>query len=320
VALDYIIMEINFMTKEKQVIASLTCFPRVGSRFISQVKWRCDEIGISLSDFYFTTKDELREDFVFLTDKFIENFLKYRNEVYYNVGIELKTIEQKLGGNVISIYDECYPKRFIDSLGIYSPPLIYTYGNLRLLDNSTTGIVGSRSASNNGLECADYVSRLKTLQGNVIVSGYAKGIDYTAHRSCLYNGGKTIFVLSYPLLEFRNKIFKDSVLKKNELNEENVLILSEFLKNSFISKKSMPIIRNRLISALSDELIIIEADSESGTMNTAKKSMELGKPLYVIDYSGIKKNPSGNNDLIKKGVDKVNYLDLLQRKRKKNVM
>lgn len=309
----------SLMSNEIQYIACLTCFPRVGSRFISQIEWRCRELGINFSDFYFMNKFELKADFVFLTDKFLEKFLLYRNEVYYNVANELHEIQNK-GGRYVSIFDDDYPERFKNSLGIYSPPIIYTYGNFNLLEKGTIGVIGSRYASKTGIACADYVTYLNILRGSVVVSGYANGIDYTAHKSALYNGGQTIFILSRPLTKFGNKIFRDLAFKKNEVREENFLIMSEFLENSFINKKSMPIIRNRLISALSDELVVIEADSKSGTLNTANKTMEFGKPLYVIDYSGIRENPSGNEDLIKKGVKKLNYLNLLQRKRKKNVM
>jgi len=250
---------------------------------------------------------DIKNDFNFLGNSTIAHFLKNRNEIYFRVRNELKYLEN-IGVKAILKGNKDYPSK-LNSLIDSSPPVIYAYGNLNLLDNKTVGIVGSRQSSDIGLKFAKIITREYLFENYTIVSGYAMGIDYIAHKTALKNNGKTIFVLPKPITNFDNKIFSDDEINDTFISEDNILFISEFLKCSPISIKVMPIIRNMLIVGLSDEICIVEAGLNSGTMDTAKKSIEFNIPLKVVDYSSITKNPDGNQFLLDNNICKIDFLD-----------
>jgi DNA processing protein len=243
--------------------------------------------------------------------------------MYVTVKNELNWMKNALGVNFLTRQDENYPKKLIEKMDIYSPPILYTVGNIKLFDEYCTAIIGSRSPTKIALDLSDAISKSEISRDKLIISGYAHGIDYQAHLSALSNSGKTIFVLPKPITKFDNRIMNDLYHRNIELMEfsNKFLIISEFLRFSPISYKSMPIIRNRLVAALSDEVIVVEAGLKSGTINTVEKALEFGIETKVIDFSYINiENPEGNNVLINIGLTRLNPLSYLDKRYKKNII
>jgi DNA protecting protein DprA len=311
------------MDKDIPIIASLTCFPRFGGKLYTKLIDRCKSIGLTLTEFYFLKEEFLRKDFDFFSKNFLNQFIFKRNEIFFSVKNELNLMKNSFGVHFVTRKDENYPKKIIKKMDIYSPPILYIIGNIDLFEEFSLAIIGSRKPSNEGLSLSGIISKEESLKDKIIISGYANGIDYQAHLSALSNFGKTIFVLPKPIIKFDNRIVKDLKLRDVEFPDINnkFLIISEFLRFSPISYKSMPIVRNRLVAALSDEVIVIEAGLKSGTIHTTVKAMEFGINTKVIDFSYMNiKNPDGNIWLINKGLTKINPLKYLNKRNKKTII
>ncbi|MDY6037839.1 MAG: DNA-processing protein DprA [Eubacterium sp.] len=191
----------------------------------------------------------------------------------------------------ISCEDDIYPKRILESINDYKP--LYYRGDLKLLDNPTVAIVGSRKASYYGRACAKALAKCAVEYGTVVVSGLAAGIDSEAHTSCLESGGNTIAVLGNGLDIFypqRNKALQEEI-------EKHGLLLSEYEDGKTPQKYTFPV-RNRIISAISDAVVIVEAGARSGSLITAECAVEQGKMLYAIPGNISSPNSFGTNKLI----------------------
>lgn len=191
--------------------------------------------------------------------------------------------------------DSRYPKGLLSLLGKCAPDELHFEGNLNLLDSKTIGFCGSRAASERGLEtaedCADQAARL----GWVVISGNASGIDLRAHYAALKSGGNTILVLPEGLDHFR--VRRDL---KTVWDESRVLVISQFSNNaSWQVYRAM--VRNHLIVALSQAMIVIEAGEKGGTMNAAMTALNLKIPLYVAVYNEMHSHAAGNEHLVKLG-------------------
>jgi DNA processing protein len=201
---------------------------------------------------------------------------------------------------IVSYEHELYPQRLLKFMKY--PPILFCKGNLNLLKSKSVAIIGSRNASNRGIEIAKKIAYEVSKRGINVVSGYAKGIDKTAHFESLLNNGTTTIVLSEGILKFSEDKIKEF------LKKDRVLIVSQF--NPQISWSAQnAFIRNELICALSDAVIVIESGAEkerrngklkfSGTYDSAKKCIKMGIPLFVIDPKIFENPPLGNISLIR---------------------
>jgi DNA processing protein len=119
----------------------------------------------------------------------------------------------------------------------------------------------------------------------VVVSGLARGIDTAAHRSAIENGGRTIAVIGTPLS-------KASPVDNAPLQEaiwHEHLLISPFPEGRPVHPKNFPE-RNRVMAALSDATVIIEASDTSGTLHQAAECLKLGRWLFILRTAA--ENPS----------------------------
>lgn len=195
----------------------------------------------------------------------------------------------------IKITDEEYPdilKRIPEP-----PQKLYYIGDLSLLKTDhIVAIVGSRKASQYGINIAFNIARDLARKNVVIVSGMAQGIDSTAHRGCLYENGKTIAVLGTGV----DKCFPSGNKDLKKAIEEKGLVISEFEDGFSGSKYSFPL-RNRIISGLSKVTIIVEAGLKSGALITADIAMNQGKTVYSVPGNINNAFSLGTNKLIQDG-------------------
>ena len=196
--------------------------------------------------------------------------------------------------NAITILDDDYPKRLLE---LDYPPLVLFYkGNKQLLNTECIGIVGSRIVSEYGTNMTKYITN-KLKNKYTIVSGLAKGVDSIAHNECIKNGN-TIGVLGcgidYIYPKSNELLYKEMI--------KNHLILSEYPYNTLPNKLYFPF-RNRIISALSNKLIVTSAKERSGTMITVNQSLKLNKDIYCVPYHCNEIDGIGCNRLILEGAN-----------------
>ncbi|MDY3827217.1 MAG: DNA-processing protein DprA [Clostridium sp.] len=209
----------------------------------------------------------------------------------------------------ITIKKENYPENLknID----YPPYLLYYKGNLDVLKRRIVAIVGARKCTNYGIEVTKILTNLLNSYNISIISGGARGIDTVSHRVCLENGIPTIVVLgcginiAYPR---ENKSLFEVVQKRG-------LILSEFPPNTQPYKMNFPQ-RNRIISALSEIVIVTEAAKNSGSLITANYASKQGKDVMAVPGSILSGLSKGTNELIEDGAIVISDFDSIRVKLK----
>ena len=175
----------------------------------------------------------------------------------------------------ISYFDKAYPERLRQ---IPAPPKhLYVKGEMPELSGVTISIVGARDCTCYGRDMARMFAHRLSGAGVQIISGMAKGIDGWAHQGALEGGGKTFAILGcgvevcYP--PAHRKLY-ESILRQGG-------VLSEFSPYTQAKPGFFPM-RNRIISGLSDGILIVEARERSGSLITADAALEQGKDVFVI--------------------------------------
>ncbi|MGL6074325.1 MAG: DNA-processing protein DprA [Fimbriiglobus sp.] len=187
-----------------------------------------------------------------------------------------------------------YPARLTT---IEDPPmLVYSLGKWAKTDGNAIGIVGSRSCSSYGKRMAFQIANQLAQAGWTIVSGLARGIDGEAHKGTLAANGRTIAVLGGGLANIYPPEHKDLAA---EIGERG-LLLTETPMNVGIQPGMFPA-RNRIISALTRAVVVIEANIESGALITARHAAEQGREVFVIPGNVDSKHSEGSLELIRKG-------------------
>ena len=163
------------------------------------------------------------------------------------------------------------------------------------------GVCGSRNASDEALELAVDLGRKIAQQGQVVVTGFARGIDRQAYEGALQAGGCTIAVLSegFPESAGRCQVNREFVHLREQGLEDNFLAISMFEPGTrWQAWRAME--RNRVVVGLSAALVVVEAQEKGGTMDAAHKCLSQGKKLWVVDYLDQGPERVGNRQLLKK--------------------
>ncbi len=177
------------------------------------------------------------------------------------------------------------------------PALLYCRGTLPdFSKRAAIGIVGPRKADAYGEHVAYKLSFELAAAGVVIVSGMAQGIDGIATAAALAAGGTAIAVLGCGI---------DIVYPKNHgklMNEcvECGAVITEYAPGTPPNGYNFPI-RNRLISALSDEVLVVQAGERSGALITARYAIMQGRPLYAVPGDITEPRSVGSNRLLQAG-------------------
>lgn len=191
--------------------------------------------------------------------------------------------------------DELYPKKLLQIKD--RPNKIYVVGNIELLNNKSIAIVGSRISTTYGEYYAAKFAKEISEKGITIISGLAKGIDGIAHQNSKQEKGKTIAVLG---CGFNHVYPKENEELFNEIIEDGGCIVSQYSPDTDINLKEVPF-RNRIISALSEGVLIVEARHRSGSGVTAKYAFEQNKKVFCLPNQIGVTTGVGTNNLIKKG-------------------
>jgi DNA processing protein len=183
-----------------------------------------------------------------------------------------------------------------------APKELFLNGDLtETLSRPRVAIVGSRKVTPYGKAITTQLAGELAGQGVAIISGLAFGVDALAHQAALEAGGITTAVLPTGL----DKIYPSSHtgLAKNILDSGGAL-LTEY-PDGTVGHKGNFIRRNRLVSGLSDAVLITEAAEHSGTMHTAAFAIKQGRKLLVVPGNITSSQSVGTNNLIKAGAKLV---------------
>lgn len=236
------------------------------------------------------TKEELIEDGIKedYAEKLIDSLCRTNLDKYLNY-MKKNNIE------IVSLYDTYYPDKL---KVIYDPPIVlYVKGNKKILNNKSVAIVGCRLPTSYGKNIANNMAYNLSVNNINIISGLARGIDTCSHIGCLKANGTTIAVVGCGL----DRVYPE----ENKLLFENIIksggaIVSEYIVGTKPLAKNFPR-RNRIISGLSNGVIVIEAKEKSGTLITADFALEQGKDVYAVPGNITSINSYGTNELIKQG-------------------
>ncbi len=198
------------------------------------------------------------------------------------------------GKNQIAWFREKFP-----ALNSARPVLntMYAKGNFDSLQSEFyVGIVGTRKATTYGIKAAHMFAAHIAKRGFCVVSGLAAGIDSAAHKGALSVGGKTIGVSACGI----DGVYPTTNRKLFEKMEKLACIISEENGKTDAKKFRFPL-RNRIVAAISDLIIVVDAPAKSGALITVRMGLELGKTIAAVPGSIFSYNSVGSNKLIEDG-------------------
>ncbi len=200
------------------------------------------------------------------------------------------------GAQLIFYGEETYPTALADIPD--PPPILWAIGDLSLLKRPMIALVGARNASSLGTRMASAMAKGLGENGRVVVSGLARGIDTAAHIAALDHG--TIAVQAggvdviYPK---ENSALTHDIAKHG-------LRLSETPMGTTPQARHFPR-RNRIISGLSQAVVVVEAAARSGSLITAKNALDQGRDVFAVPGHPFDARASGCNMLIRDGATLV---------------
>lgn len=210
----------------------------------------------------------------------------------------IKRLWEELGRKGISftcLAHEDYPGRLRN---IADPPYVLFYkGSLPDGHIPAVAVVGARNASHAGLETARRFGRELAENGIAVVSGLARGIDVTAQKGVLtVAGGKTYGVLGCGV----DRCYPGEHIESYMMMQQHGGVISEFCPGMPPHPANFPM-RNRIISGLSDGILVIEAGAKSGSLITAELGLDQGKEVFVVPGDIYDPCYQGSNHLIQNG-------------------
>jgi DNA processing protein len=176
-----------------------------------------------------------------------------------------------------------YPQALRDAR--YPIQFLYYRGNLDLLSlPARVALVGTREATEDGIERAKKLARQLVADEVVVVSGLAKGIDTAAHTAAIEAGGQTIGVIGTPITETYPK---ENAELQERIAREYLLVsqipVIRYARQTWNGNRLFFPERNATMSALTQATIIVEAGETSGTLTQARAAIEQGRKIFILD-------------------------------------
>ncbi|MCW8861459.1 MAG: DNA-processing protein DprA [Rhodospirillales bacterium] len=198
----------------------------------------------------------------------------------------------RLGGAFVFRGEATYPT-LLDHIED-APPVLSVMGDVGLLNARAVGIVGARNASINGCRFATRMAEAIGQGGFVVVSGLARGIDTAAHEGALNTGTIAVVAggvdVTYP---------RENAKLQGRIAECGAVV-SEQPLGTTPQARHFPL-RNRLISGLSEGVVVIEAGERSGSLITARMALEQGREVFAVPGGPTDPRSHGANRLIREG-------------------
>ena len=211
---------------------------------------------------------------------------------------------QKAGAHLIFRGTPAYPAGFNDLND--APPFFWAVGDPTLFHRPTLGLVRARNASSLGTGMSRFLATTLGEERYVICSGLARGVDTAAHAAAIGTG--TIAVLGGGV----DVVYPAENAQLTRQIRENGLLISEQPMGTQPQARHFPV-RNRLISGLSQAIVVIEAAAKSGSLITAKTALDQGRDVYAVPGHPFDARASGCNILIRDGATLVrNAEDIIE--------
>lgn len=202
------------------------------------------------------------------------------------------------GNALVTLADPAYPPRLLTMPD--PPPLLYVKGRLELLHARGVAVVGSRSATPQALEDARRFARTLAAAGLTVVSGLALGVDGAAHEGALTERGGTVAVIGTGA----DLVYPAAHRPLAQQIAAQGAIVSEWPLGTPARSANFPQ-RNRVISALVEGVIVVEAAMRSGSLITARLANEMGRDVFALPGSIHAPLSRGCHRLIKEGAQLV---------------
>ena len=248
-------------------------------------RWNYQKINNLITSIYLDQKSDLEQFFSLDQSAWKEIFLLDENECLtlseargqipsnaflaehlYNQGFEL-----------IPFISEEYSPTLKENLKqTYAPPLLYVKGNKELLREDSIAVVGSRNAAEISIKFTENIAKAATEKYQVVVSGFAKGVDKAALDSSLKYIGHSIIVLPQGVLTFGTgyKTYYRQIV------EGDVLVLSTF-HPKLPWKVELAMARNPIIYGLAKHIYVAESSDSGGTWSGVKDGLRKGRVIFV---------------------------------------
>jgi DNA processing protein len=200
------------------------------------------------------------------------------------------------GARVVLDSDADYPANLRDLCD--APLVLYVRGALECTARRTVAIVGSRAASGYGRSVAASMAAEFAAFGATVVSGLARGVDAAAHKGAIDAGAPTVAVLGSGV----QALYPDyHALLADEIVAGGGAVLSEFPPGEPARAFQFPM-RNRVVAALAQATVVVEASARSGALITARLADELGRRVFAVPGDVVRPTSRGTNGLIADGV------------------
>lgn len=232
------------------------------------------------------------------------------NEKIYNYFEKIRST----GVTIIGLDDDRYPKSVLQSMGDNAPAILYCKGHLPLLNQKSISIVGARDVGEFEVSITKSIASKLAESGFNVTSGYAKGVDTSAHLGALEAQGTTTMILSFGT----NHITIKRELKE-VIREKSILFVSQFAPHEKFSGQNA-MARNKLVCAMSEAIVVIKSGPErdgsgkmSGTFDAGKSALNMGVPVFILSPQLLRPAAQGNIDLIKLGgIEFSNPMDIVE--------
>ncbi len=213
-----------------------------------------------------------------------------------------------LGTSLVSMGEAAYPGTLTE---IAQPPVLLYYRGSLVGDELALAVVGTRKISGYGRVVVPQLLEPVVRAGITIVSGLAFGVDAASHEVALGAGRRTVAVLGSSVDE-ASVYPREHVLLSERILECGGLLISEYPPGTPAFKHHF-IARNRLIAGLSQGVLVVECDEQSGALITARHALDQGRTVYAVPGPVYSPVSAGPNRLIKDGATAVtSAADLLE--------
>lgn len=196
------------------------------------------------------------------------------------------------GISVLTLDDDDYPTNL--ALIHDAPPVLFMRGALSTKDERAVAIVGTREASERGQRIATELARGLGKRGWTIVSGLARGIDTAAHLGAL--DGRTLAVLGSGIRVIHPK---ENEALAEKIAQGHGAVLSEFSPNTPPQGRNL-MTRDRVISGLASGTIVVQAEKDSGSMDTASRARRQSRLVFAVRGGG-----AGAEQLLRTGAEEI---------------
>lgn len=212
-------------------------------------------------------------------------------------------LARKYGVVLLTAIDADYPEILRKTTG--HPLVLYVKGDVKALSHRAVALVGTRRATNYGLDQANRLAYGLAQADWMVLSGLAVGIDAAAHRGALEAGGLTVGIIGSGLDRFYPE---ENRTLAREIVQHGGAVISEFPFGRSADTTTFPI-RNHVVAALARGLVAIEAPVKSGTLITAGIAADLGRTVMAVPARVDSRMSAGCLNLIRDGAVLVRNVD-----------